>query len=115
MSKLKLNGKNLRAIGYPEGPVISIAMHIMEKTYQFEKEEKVMNLLKSILASPIEYADDAILGLIAQQLMPKPKENNTAIALNDTGIAFNVFGSEHIEAAAMHQMHQAAKLPIAVA
>ncbi len=115
MSKLKLNGKNLRAIGYPEGPVISIAMNIMEKNYQFGKEEEVMNLLKSILASPIEYADDAILGLIAQQLMPKPKEDDAAIALNDMGISFNVFGSEHIEPAAMHQMHQAAKLPIAVA
>ena len=43
------------------------------------------------------------------------EEDDAAIALNDTGIAFNVFGSEHIEAAAMHQMHQAAKLPIAVA
>jgi tRNA-splicing ligase RtcB len=38
MSKLKLRGKDLRAIGYPEGPVISIAMNIMEKNYKHEKE-----------------------------------------------------------------------------
>ena len=31
MSKLKLSGKELRAIGYPEGPVISIAMNVMQK------------------------------------------------------------------------------------
>jgi tRNA-splicing ligase RtcB len=115
MAKLKLSGKSLRAIGYPEGPVISIAMNIIEKNYKFEKEEEVMNLLKLILASPVEYTDDAVLGLIAQQLMPKPKEEGDEIALRDTGVPFNVFGSEHIEAAAMHQMHQAAKLPIAVA
>ena len=115
MAKLKLRGKDLRAIGYPEGPVISIAMNIMEKNYKFDKEEEVMNLLKTILASPVEYADDAILGLIAQQLMPKPQKEGASISLNEKGIDFNVFGSDHIEAGAMHQMHQAAKLPIAVA
>jgi tRNA-splicing ligase RtcB len=115
MAKLKLRGKDLRAIGYPEGPVISIAMNIMEKNYKFEKEEDVMNLLKSILASPVEYADDAVLGLIAQQLMPKPRKEGAGIALNEIGIPFNVFGGDHIEDTAMHQMHQAAKLPIAVA
>jgi len=115
MAKLKLRGKDLRAIGYPEGPVISIAMNIMEKNYKFDKEEEVMNLLKAILASPVEYTDDAILGLIAQQLMPKPQKEGASISLNEKGIDFNVFGSDHIEAGAMHQMHQAAKLPIAVA
>ncbi len=115
MAKLKLKGKDLRSIGYPEGPVISIAMNVMEKNYKFEKEEDVMNLLKLILSSPVEYTDDAILGLIAQQLMPKPESDGAAIALNEKGIAFNVFGSEHIEAGAMNQMYQAAKLPVAVA
>lgn len=115
MAKLKLRGKDLRAIGYPEGPVISIAMKIMEKNYKFDKEEEVMNLLKAILASPVEYTDDAILGLIAQQLMPKPQKEGASIGLKEKGIDFNVFGSDHIEAGAMHQMHQAAKLPIAVA
>jgi tRNA-splicing ligase RtcB (3'-phosphate/5'-hydroxy nucleic acid ligase) len=42
MGKLKLRGKDLRAIGYPEGPVISIAMNIMEKNYKFEKEDEVI-------------------------------------------------------------------------
>jgi tRNA-splicing ligase RtcB len=37
MAKLKISGKELRAIGYPEGPVISIAMNIMEKNYKHEK------------------------------------------------------------------------------
>jgi tRNA-splicing ligase RtcB len=115
MAKLKLRGKDLRAIGYPEGPVISIAMNIMEKNYKFEKEEDVMNLLKAILASPVEYADDAVLGLIAQQLIPKPRNEGAGIALNEIGIPFNVFGGDYIEDGAMHQMHQAAKLPIAVA
>ena len=73
MSKLKLKSKDIRAIGYPEGLVISIAMNVMEKKFKFEKEDIVMNLLRSILASPIEYENDAVLGLIAQQLLPKQR------------------------------------------
>jgi tRNA-splicing ligase RtcB len=115
MSTLKLRGKDLRAIGYPEGPVISIAMNVMEKNYKFDDKEDVMSLLRKILASPVEYAGDATLGLIAQQLMPKPEHEITCIPLKTQGVPFNVFGSEHIEAAAMNQMNQAAKLPIAVA
>src|SRR4029079_1027691 len=37
------------------------------------------------------------------------------ISLNQNGIQFNVFGSEHIEQGAIHQMYTAAKLPVAVA
>jgi tRNA-splicing ligase RtcB len=115
MGKLKLRGKDLRAIGYPEGPVISIAMNVMEKNYKFTEKEDVMNLLKQILASPVEYANDAVLGLIAQQLIPKQETEGAEISLNNTGIQFNIFGSDQIEEGATHQMYQAAKLPIAVA
>jgi tRNA-splicing ligase RtcB len=115
MAKLKLRGKDLRAIGYPEGPVISIAMNVMEKNYKFSKEEEVMNLLKKILEAPVEYANDAVLGLIAQQLIPREDPEGMDVSLNASGVAFNVFGGAHIEATAMNQMYQAAKLPVAVA
>lgn len=74
-----------------------------------------MNLLKEILASPVEYADDAVLGLIAQQLIPKQRPESAEISLNQNGIAFNIFGSEKVEQTAINQMYQAARLPIAVA
>ena len=114
MGKLKLRGKDLRAIGYPEGPVISIAMNIMEKNYKFTEQEDVMNLLKQILASPVEYENDAVLGLIAQQLIPKREIEGAEISLNQTGVPFNIFGADQIEEGATHQMYQAVKLPIAV-
>ncbi|RXK60342.1 RtcB family protein [Lacibacter luteus] len=115
MSKLKISGKELRAIGYPEGPVISIAMNIMQKQYKHTAKEEVMELLKAVLASPANYLDDAVLALIAKQLMPEEKESEGELSLNQNGIQFNVFGSEHIEQSAMHQMYTAAKLPVAVA
>ncbi|MEJ8842181.1 RtcB family protein [Lacibacter sp. H375] len=115
MSKLKISGKELRAIGYPEGPVISVAMNVMQKNYKHHTKEEVMELLKAVLASPANYLDDAVLALIAKQLMPEEKESEGELSLNQNGIQFNVFGSEHIEQSAMHQMYTAAKLPVAVA
>lgn len=113
--KLKIQGKELRALGYPEGPVISIAMNVMQKNYKHHAKEDVMELLKKVLASPIEYTNDAVLALIAEQLIPKTETEGAEISLNQNGIQFNVFGQEHIEEGAMHQMYQAAKLPISVA
>ncbi len=118
--KLKLTGKELRAIGYPEGPVISIAMNVMQKNYKHHTKDEAMEILKSVLASPLEYKNDAVLALIAEELLPPDlsltKEGQEVeVSLNNTGIQFNIFGQEHIEEGAMHQMYTAAKLPIAVA
>jgi tRNA-splicing ligase RtcB (3'-phosphate/5'-hydroxy nucleic acid ligase) len=117
MAKLKLTGKEIRAIGYPEGPVISIAMQVMEKNFKYYSAEEALSILKKVLETPAEYRDHEVLGLIAQQLFPKPVDalEGADISLNQSGISFNVFGSEHIEQSAMHQMYTAAKLPIAVA
>ena len=115
MKKLKIQGKELRAIGYPEGPVISIAMKVMEKHFKHHKKEEAMDILKKVLEAPVEFSNDAILGSIATQLLPKPITEGAEISLNHQGIQFNVFGTEHIEQGAMNQMYQAAKLPVAVA
>ena len=115
MSKLKLEGKELRAVGFPEGPVISVAKQVMEKHYKHRTKDEVFSVLKEILESPQDYTTDEILGPIAKQLLPKEVAEGAEISLNQTGIPFNVFGQEHIEEGAMHQMYQAAKLPISVA
>ena len=86
MAKLKLTGKQLRAIGYPEGPVISIAMNVMQKNYKHDKKENVMELLQKVLAAPVEYENDAVLGLIAEKLTPKKETEGAEISLNQSGI-----------------------------
>jgi tRNA-splicing ligase RtcB (3'-phosphate/5'-hydroxy nucleic acid ligase) len=115
MAKLKLKGKDLRNMGYPQAPVISVAMNIMEKNFKHLSEADALEVLRSILQSPNEYANDPVLGKIAECLLPKPQVEGVEVSLNKTGIPFNVFGSEFIEPAAMNQMYQAAKLPISVA
>lgn len=122
MNKIKISGKELRAIGYPEGPVISVAMNVVQKNYtqhptsRHHTKKEVMELLEKVLASPIEYVDDAVLAMIAKKLIGKSESEIPPLeGLREAGIQFNVFGQEHIEEGAMHQMYQAAKLPISIA
>ena len=118
MSKLKITGKELRALGYPEGPVISVAINVMQKHFKHTSSNEAMDLLKKVLVDPQAYLGDEVLGLIAKSLLPPQKptgEDGGDVSLNSQGIAFSIFGQEHIEQGALHQMYTAAKLPIAVA
>ena len=116
MSRLKISGKELRKIGYPEGPVISVAMNVMEKHFKHLPHAEAIEILNSILQSPNQYADDAVLGNIAKALVPKADPAaGEIINIHDKGIPFNVFGSEHIEEGALLQMNTAARLPVSVA
>lgn len=115
MAKLKLTGKELRALGYPEGPVISLAMNVMEKAFKHLSKEDALEILGSVLQSPNQYAHDGVLNKIAEALLPKPKVGGDELPLAEKGIDFNVFGAEGIEQGALHQMNTAAKLPVAVA
>lgn len=118
MRKLKLSGKDLRAIGYPESPVISLAMDIMEKNYKRNSKEHVLGLLKSVLVRPHEYKEDEILGRIAQALIEREQKAAikalSAVELKAEGVPYNVFGAEFIEEGALTQMNNAVRLPISV-
>jgi len=115
MSRLKLTGKQIRAIGYPEGPVVSVAMQTMCTQFKHSTEEKALAILKDILAAPENYLADEVLSKIADKLIETVEEETTEIALNSEGIQYNIFGAKHIEDGALAQMQIAAKLPVAVA
>ena len=113
--KLQIRGKDIRAIGYPEGPVIAVAIQTMSRHYKHETLDDVLLVLKKILEQPTDFTNDEVLGGIAKMLLPKQPLDGAEISLNKEGIHFNVFGREFIEEGAMHQMYQAAKLPVSVA
>ena len=115
MSKLKLTGKQIRAIGYEEGPVVSVAMHTMCAHFKHATEEEALTILKDILAAPENYLADEVLSKIAEKLMVVEEAEAIEIPLNENGVAYNVFGAKHIEEGALAQMQIAAKLPVAVA
>ncbi len=114
--KLKITAKELRALGFPEIPVIPVAMNVMEKHYKHHSKEDAFEILKNLLVSPKDFIQDEQLCAIAEKLLPKELYKDLCeISLNNTGINFNIFGAEHIEEGAMHQMYTAAKIPVAVA
>lgn len=118
MAKLQLSGKDLRGIGYPESPIISLAMDVMEKNYKRNSKEHALGLLKAVLVRPRQYAEDEILGKIARALIER-EEKLTAkaaatVSLNVTGVSYNIFGAEFIEEGAMTQMNNAVRLPISI-
>ena len=115
MNKLKITAKELRAMGYPESPVIPVAMQVMEKHFKYYAKEEAIRVMQSVLASPADYMQDELLGSIAEKLIPKQERSEPEISLNNIGIPFNIFGAAYIEQGAFGQMYQAAKLPIAVA
>lgn len=115
MNKLKLTGKQIRAIGYAEGPVVSVAMHTMCTHFKHHTEEDALQILKDVLAAPENYTADEVLNKIAERLIEPVIEEATEIPLNETGVEYNIFGAKHIEEGALLQMQTAAKLPVAVA
>jgi tRNA-splicing ligase RtcB (3'-phosphate/5'-hydroxy nucleic acid ligase) len=115
MSKLKLSGKQIRAIGYPEGPVVSVAMHEMCTHFKHHTEAQALQILKDVLEAPENYLADEVLHKIAEKLIVTDETTVVAIPLNEKGVAYNVFGAKHIEEGALTQMQIAARLPVAVA
>ena len=116
--KLSIRGKDLRNIGYPEGPVISVAITTMEKHFKRSTLDQAMTVLQAIRENPQQYLEDEVLGNIAKMLIPKPAPTAQSlgdISLKQQAVPFNIYGRGFIEEGALHQMHQAAKLPISVA
>lgn len=132
MKKLNITGKQLRAVGYPQGPVISVAMNVMNTNFKHHSEAEALQILKEILNAPENYLEDEVLGKIADKLAPKIEIPNPEIALKNLPegatilqalkalplgevLGGAVFGRDQIDEGAMHQMYTAAKLPVAVA
>ncbi|TAH03588.1 MAG: RtcB family protein, partial [Sphingobacteriales bacterium] len=80
MGKLTITGKELRAIGYPEGPVISMAMNIVHRKFKHGIREEVMKVLKEILEKPEAFEDDAIWASIAGKLVPPEEEHDAELS-----------------------------------
>lgn len=56
--KLSIRGKDLRLIGYPEGPVISVAIQTLEKHYKRETTDTALTIAKNVLLAPAAFVND---------------------------------------------------------
>jgi tRNA-splicing ligase RtcB len=111
MATSKITGKELRALGYPEGRVIATAVQVSESHYKGKSKKFKLDLLKRVVESPALYLKHEQLGPVAKGLIIKTEHNKT-IALNKNRKEYVVYGAEGIEFGALNQMEIAMKLPI---
>ncbi len=138
MGKLKLQGKDLRKINYPEDRTIAIVIDVMHKHYKHSTVEEALKILEDVLANPFEYTENEPLSKIANALIDynirlwrKGETENMTIkasllidnsltekneyVLNKDAIAYSAYGINEIEEGAIKQMVTAMKLPVTVA
>lgn len=112
MKKLKLRGKELLKLGYPEGPAVGMAINMMLKHYKRSDKNEVLEVLQKVLQNPDAYRKDEVLGRIVEAL--EYKKEPSIIPLNEAGFEYPAYGENNIAQGAKDQMNIAARLPVAV-
>lgn len=114
MKGLKLHGKDLIAIGFPEGRAIGIAINVMLKHRRKSDKEDVLAELARIAADPAAFADHELYAPISDALTGRDRKTEAQHDLVPRK-DYRAYGSEHIEQGAVNQMEVAMKLPVTVA
>lgn len=106
---MKLTGKEILDLGYPEGKVIGIVLESI-KNFKEEPIESVKNELKNVLHNPNNYSKHEQFSTIAIELLT-PKSD--VLPLKETPDLYKIYGAENIEQGALSQIDMAMRLPIA--
>ncbi len=113
MAAIQLNGKDLLALGFPQGKEIGVALEIMASSYPQMKRRQQLELLSNVLKEPALYQKhDKLAPLAAALLKPKTIE---PIALKPDQPLYTIYGAQGIEPGALAQMETAMRLPVTVA
>lgn len=112
MAKLKLKGKDLRKIGYPEALVVGMAMQIAHKHCKHQSKEEVLMTLEDILENPKEYKDHEFWSPVADEFVPDDEPPRNYETLNENSKAYKTYGAKHIDQLAKRQMETVMRLPI---
>ncbi|HPN20164.1 MAG TPA: RtcB family protein, partial [Chitinophagales bacterium] len=138
MAKLKLQGKDLRKINYPEDRTIAIVIDVMHKHYKHHSVEDALQILQEVLANPFEFTENEPLSKIANalidyniRLLRKGEKSHMTISeelltdalktesneyfFRNDQLEYASYGANEIEEGAIKQMETAMKLPITVA
>src|SRR5947209_6692113 len=114
-----ITGKILKERGWPEGRVIG---HAKAAAGRLESEgwerEAILDRLDQVRDNPDAYAEDAILGATARELMAlqRRRDERTAVpVLHPAPLPYDVWGAEQIDPGAIAQMDGAMRLPVTVA
>ena len=111
MGNLKLKGKDLLKLGYPNNQSINIALEVMKRNYATKNIHHVKSILKEIVINPQDFEKDLTFGQIAEALLTSNKTERRMLQSNRA--PFEIFGND-ISEEAKNQLYTALKLPISV-
>ena len=111
MGNLKLKGKDLLKMGFPNNQSVNIALEVMIRNFATKNIHHVKSLLKEIINNPQDFEKDLTFGQIAEALLSSSKTEKRMLLANRA--PFQIFGNE-ISDEAKNQLFTGLKLPIAV-
>ncbi|PHN03908.1 RtcB family protein [Flavilitoribacter nigricans] len=116
MAKMKIRGKDLIKLGYPEGKVVGLAINSLYEHHRRQSREWGLAMLKNILEHPRNFVEDEAFGRVARELIGAEQDQRKEgyYELLEQVKPFPIFGEEQIEEGAKHQMFTAMRLPVAV-
>src|SRR5215212_5392137 len=107
-----MNGRDITALGYREGPIVGLALRIAKRLKKRMTEQEALATLKAVLENPDAYASDYLLGELSVALTEE--KNRPYWVEREAPAPYQIWG-EGLEAGALDQMKNAARLPVAVA
>lgn len=108
----QLRGNDLRALGFPEGRAIGLALaQLKRKENKRLSQTEQLELLQRVLTNPNDYLTDLGWSHTAAALLPAPSRHTALVERKP----YATYGAEHIEAGAVQQMETAMKLPVTLA
>ena len=114
MKKLRISGKELRRLGFPNEVSISLAKTIVYKYYKRSTKKEVLDLLADIIQNQDNYKKHEHFSRLIEALNPKYKQQKQEISLRPTPLPYKIYGKQEIEENPIKQMDIAMQLPITV-
>ncbi|MEM9921760.1 MAG: RtcB family protein [Bacteroidota bacterium] len=113
MATIKIRGKELKKLGFAQGPVIGLLIGLAKKNLKHSNKEDILTLFSALLAEPERFIEHDFLAPAAALLIPS--EESGPIPLKSEKTAYQVFGEQGIGLNAREQMDVAMQLPVAEA
>lgn len=111
MENLKLKGKDILKLGYPNNQSVNVALEVMKRNFATKNIHHVKSILKDILLNPENFEKDLTFGQIAESLLSSRKTEKRM--LNNQRASFQIFGN-NISEEAKNQLYTALKLPVSI-
>src|SRR5687767_476135 len=107
-----MTGRDLINLGFPEGPAVGVGLVLVKKARKTLDREALERELKAVLADPIANAAHPQFAELARVLR---EQNEKPVYVERPAPAPYQIWGEGLEAGALDQMKNAARLPVAVA